>query len=54
VIDEVMARNPAQLAEYRAGKDKLFGFFRGPGHESDRRQGQPAQLNELLRTKLGG
>src|SRR5205814_7415705 len=27
VIDEVMARNPAQLAEYRAGKDKLFGFL---------------------------
>jgi len=29
VIDEVMARNPAQLASYRAGKDKLFGIFRG-------------------------
>ena len=28
-IDEVMAANPQQLAEYRAGKDKLFGFFVG-------------------------
>src|SRR5262245_12624554 len=28
-IDEVMAANPGQLAEYRAGKDKLFGFFVG-------------------------
>ncbi|MGN6453073.1 MAG: Asp-tRNA(Asn)/Glu-tRNA(Gln) amidotransferase subunit GatB, partial [Steroidobacteraceae bacterium] len=28
-IEEVMAKNPAQLAEYRAGKDKLFGFFVG-------------------------
>ena len=28
-IDEVMAKNPGQLADYRSGKDKLFGFFVG-------------------------
>ena len=41
VIAEVMAANPAQLADYRSGKDKLFGFLRRPGHEGDRRQGEP-------------
>ena len=54
VIDEVMARNPAQLAEYRAGKDKLFGFFVGQVMKATAGKANPAQLNELLRTKLGG
>ena len=54
VIDEVMARNPAQLAEYRAGKDKLFGFFVGQVMKATAGKANPAQLNELLRRKLGG
>jgi aspartyl-tRNA(Asn)/glutamyl-tRNA(Gln) amidotransferase subunit B len=54
VIDEVMARNPAQLAEYRAGKDKLFGFFVGQVMKATGGKANPAQLNELLRRKLGG
>ncbi|HUE49404.1 MAG TPA: Asp-tRNA(Asn)/Glu-tRNA(Gln) amidotransferase subunit GatB [Steroidobacteraceae bacterium] len=53
VIDEVMARNPAQLAEYRAGKDKLFGFFVGQVMKATAGKANPAQLNELLRRKLG-
>jgi aspartyl-tRNA(Asn)/glutamyl-tRNA(Gln) amidotransferase subunit B len=53
-IDEVMARNPAQLAEYRAGKDKLFGFFVGQVMKATGGKANPAQLNELLRGKLGG
>ena len=52
VIDEVMARNPAQLAEYRAGKDKLFGFFVGQVMKATAGKANPAQLNELLRKKL--
>ena len=52
VIDEVMARNPAQLAEYRAGKDKLFGFFVGQVMKATAGKANPAQLNELLRRKL--
>jgi aspartyl/glutamyl-tRNA(Asn/Gln) amidotransferase subunit B (EC 6.3.5.-) len=40
VIDDVMAANPKQLADYRSGKDKLFGFFVGQVMKQDRRQGQ--------------
>ena len=53
-IDEVMARNPQQLAEYRSGKDKLFGFFVGQVMKATQGKANPAQLNELLKRKLGG
>jgi aspartyl-tRNA(Asn)/glutamyl-tRNA(Gln) amidotransferase subunit B len=53
-IEEVMAKNPAQLAEYRAGKDKLFGFFVGQVMKATGGKANPAQLNELLRGKLRG
>ena len=51
-IEEVMAKNPAQLADYRAGKDKLFGFFVGQVMKATGGKANPAQLNELLRRKL--
>jgi aspartyl-tRNA(Asn)/glutamyl-tRNA(Gln) amidotransferase subunit B len=51
-IEEVMAKNPAQLADYRAGKDKLFGFFVGQVMKATGGKANPAQLNELLREKL--
>src|SRR5881398_2620582 len=54
VIDEVMGKNPAQLADYRAGKDKLFGFFVGQVMKATGGKANPAQLNELLKKKLGG
>ena len=54
VIEEVMARNPAQLAQYRAGKDKLFGFFVGQVMKATGGKANPAQLNELLKKKLPG
>jgi len=53
-IDEVMAKNPTQLAEYRAGKDKLFGFFVGQVMKATGGKANPAQLNDLLRSKLSG
>jgi aspartyl-tRNA(Asn)/glutamyl-tRNA(Gln) amidotransferase subunit B len=53
-IEEVMARNPGQLAEYRAGKDKLFGFFVGQVMKATQGKANPAQLNELLKRKLPG
>jgi len=53
-IDEVMTGNPRQLAEYRAGKDKLFGFFVGQVMKATQGKANPAQLNELLKRKLGG
>jgi aspartyl-tRNA(Asn)/glutamyl-tRNA(Gln) amidotransferase subunit B len=54
VIDEVMQKNPGQLAEYRAGKDKLFGFFVGQVMKATGGKANPTQLNELLRKKLSG
>jgi aspartyl-tRNA(Asn)/glutamyl-tRNA(Gln) amidotransferase subunit B len=53
-IDEVMAKNPQQLADYRAGKDKLFGFFVGQVMKATGGKANPAQLNELLKRKLAG
>jgi aspartyl-tRNA(Asn)/glutamyl-tRNA(Gln) amidotransferase subunit B len=53
-IDEVMAKSPQQLADYRAGKDKLFGFFVGQVMKATQGKANPAQLNELLKRKLGG
>jgi aspartyl-tRNA(Asn)/glutamyl-tRNA(Gln) amidotransferase subunit B len=53
-IDEVMAKNPGQLKDYRAGKDKLFGFFVGQVMKATQGKANPAQLNELLKKKLAG
>jgi len=52
-IDAVIAANPKQLADYRAGKDKLFGFFVGQVMKATQGKANPAQLNELLKAKLG-
>jgi aspartyl-tRNA(Asn)/glutamyl-tRNA(Gln) amidotransferase subunit B len=51
-IEEVMAKNPGQLADYRSGKDKLFGFFVGQVMKATQGKANPAQLNELLKKKL--
>jgi aspartyl-tRNA(Asn)/glutamyl-tRNA(Gln) amidotransferase subunit B len=53
-IDDVMAKNPGQLAEYRSGKDKLFGFFVGQVMKATGGKANPAQLNDLLKRKLSG
>ena len=53
-IDEVMAKNPGQLADYRSGKDKLFGFFVGQVMKATGGKANPGQLNELLKKKLQG
>jgi aspartyl-tRNA(Asn)/glutamyl-tRNA(Gln) amidotransferase subunit B len=53
-VEEVMAANPGQLAEYRSGKDKLFGFFVGQVMKRTGGKANPAQLNDLLKKKLGG
>ena len=52
VIEDVMAKNPGQLADYRSGKDKLFGFFVGQVMKATGGKANPAQLNELLKKKL--
>ncbi|MDH4134008.1 MAG: Asp-tRNA(Asn)/Glu-tRNA(Gln) amidotransferase subunit GatB [Gammaproteobacteria bacterium] len=54
VIDDVMAKNPKQLEQYRAGKEALFGFFVGAVMKATQGKANPAQVNELLKKKLGG
>jgi aspartyl-tRNA(Asn)/glutamyl-tRNA(Gln) amidotransferase subunit B len=54
MIDQVMAANPKQLAEYRSGKDKLFGFFVGQVQKATGGKANPTQLNDLLQAKLKG
>jgi aspartyl-tRNA(Asn)/glutamyl-tRNA(Gln) amidotransferase subunit B len=54
VIDAVMAANPGQLADYRSGKDKLFGFFVGQVQKATGGKANPGQLNDLLKKKLAG
>jgi len=53
-IRDVMAANPGHLADYRAGKDKLFGFFVGQVMKATAGKANPAQVNELLRKLLAG
>jgi len=54
IIDEVMANNPKQLADYRSGKEKLFGFFVGQVMKVSQGKANPTQVNELLKQKLLG
>ena len=52
IIDQIIAANPAQLAQYRSGKDKLFGFFVGQVMKEMKGQGNPGMINDLLKKKL--
>jgi aspartyl-tRNA(Asn)/glutamyl-tRNA(Gln) amidotransferase subunit B len=54
VIAEVMAASPKQLADFRSGKDKLFGFFVGQVMKATAGKANPAQVNELLKKLLPG
>jgi aspartyl-tRNA(Asn)/glutamyl-tRNA(Gln) amidotransferase subunit B len=52
LIDDIIAANPKQLADYRSGKDKLFGFFVGQAMKASGGKANPALLNDLLKKKL--
>ena len=52
LVDEVIAASPAQVAQFRAGNEKLLQFFVGQVMKATRGQADPAQLNEQLRTRL--
>ena len=51
-VDRVLAAHPDKLAEYRGGKDKLFGFFVGQVMKAMAGKGNPALVNETLRQRL--
>jgi aspartyl-tRNA(Asn)/glutamyl-tRNA(Gln) amidotransferase subunit B len=52
-IDEVLAANPKQLEQYRAGKTTMIGFFVGQVMKASKGQANPQLVNELLTKKLG-
>ena len=52
IIDQVLAENPAQLEQYRAGKDKVVGFFVGQVMKATAGKANPKVVNQLLARKL--
>ncbi len=54
LVDEIIATQADKVAEYRSGKDKLFGFFVGLAMKASKGKANPAQLNEVLLKKLAG
>lgn len=54
IIDDILAANPDNVAAYRSGKDKLFGFFVGQAMKATQGKANPQQLNDLLKKKLSG
>jgi len=53
-VDQVLKANPDKLAEYKAGKEKLFGFFVGQTMKAMAGKGNPALVNEAIKARLGG
>jgi len=54
MIDQILAANADKVADYRGGKDKLFGFFVGQVMKAMAGKANPSMLNELLKKKLAG
>ena len=53
LVDEVLAKNAKQVEDYRAGKDKAFNSLVGQVMKATQGKANPAQVNEILRRKLG-
>ena len=54
LVDEILSQNADKIEEYKAGKDKLFGFFVGQVMKATQGKANPKAVNEILREKLGG
>ncbi|MBK1617161.1 Asp-tRNA(Asn)/Glu-tRNA(Gln) amidotransferase GatCAB subunit B [Lamprobacter modestohalophilus] len=54
MIDAIIAANPQQVEQYRAGKEKVFGFFVGQVMKQSQGKANPQQVNDLLKVKLQG
>ena len=52
IIDEVIAKNPDNVVKYKAGNDKLFGFFVGQVLKATDGKANPKVVNELVTKKL--
>ena len=54
LVDGILAEHPDDVADYRAGKTKLLGFFMGQVMKATQGKANPKMVNELLRKKLAG
>jgi len=54
IIDELIAANPKQVEQYRAGKKTMIGFFVGQVMKASKGQANPQVVNEVLGKKLEG
>jgi aspartyl-tRNA(Asn)/glutamyl-tRNA(Gln) amidotransferase subunit B len=52
IVTRVVADNPAQVAEFRAGKEKVLGFLVGQVMKATQGKANPQQVNQLLREAL--
>ena len=52
IVDAIIGANPAQVAEYRAGKERAFNFFVGQAMKATKGKANPSQVNEILKKKL--
>lgn len=53
MVDDILSANPSQVAEFRAGKTKVMGFFVGAAMKASKGQANPDIVNEILKKKLG-
>jgi aspartyl-tRNA(Asn)/glutamyl-tRNA(Gln) amidotransferase subunit B len=52
IVDQIIIENASQIAEYKAGKETLFGFFVGQCMKASKGQGNPKIFTEILKKKL--
>ena len=52
IIDDIIAANPDNVAQFKAGKDKAFNALVGQAMKATKGKGNPQQVSELLRKKL--
>jgi len=52
IIDAIIAANGDKVAEYKAGKEKLFAFFVGQAMKESKGTANPSKVNELLKARL--
>ena len=53
MVDEILAANQDKVEQYRAGKEKLFGFFVGQTMKASKGSANPQVVNEIVKNRLG-
>ncbi|MEA1920640.1 MAG: Asp-tRNA(Asn)/Glu-tRNA(Gln) amidotransferase subunit GatB [Campylobacterota bacterium] len=53
MVDEILVANPDKVEQYKAGKEKLFGFFVGQVMKASKGSANPQAVNEIVKSKLG-